>query len=158
MAGVMKTSGILPFMDQIPITLKDDGRGGLYRANALTAHAKWNLVGDIFYADGLVVVKSPHIFDMGQLGFSTEFQGSRNMHVLEIMIPAGCEMFNSSSNPSFRKLRPSDHANDQAAKFVYLTGLNFHDDNFNIIARTNLAQPVIKRHGDKLFFRVKIDF
>ena len=90
--------------------------------------------------------------------YSLDFQGERNVHVLEIMIPAPAGMFNSSSNPTYQKLRPSDNVNDENAQFVYISGLNFHDDNFNIIARTNLAQPVIKRDEDKLFFRVKIDF
>ena len=32
------------------------------------------------------------------------------------------------------------------------------DENMNVIARTNLAQPVTKRETDKFMFRVKVDF
>jgi len=154
----MKLDTNLGFTDQISISLQDNGVGSLYRADASTPHCTWNTVGDIIYEEGIVVVRSPHIFDLGQQSFSTDFQGFRKTHVLEVMIPAPASMFTSSSNPSFEKLLPTNFANDANSEFAYITGLNFHDDNFNIIARTNLAQPVVKRMGQKLFFRIKIDF
>ena len=145
-----------------PMTLRDDGRGGLYRADAKTPHAKWNNVGNVFYSEGLVLIKSPHIEDLGSSDFegcSIDFVGDRNVHILEIMFEAPAGKFSSSSNPTFQAgLLPTDHISDQSSNFVYITGLNFHDDNFNVIARSNLAQPVVKREEDKLFFRVKIDF
>jgi len=173
--GFSKFDRDLPFTTVLGMTLKDNGNGGLYRADCNSKHATWNNVGDILYAEGFIIIKSPHIFDFGMGGgnvqdaghffqaaagehYSMDFQGERNIHVLETMIPTLAGQFTSSSNPSFKKLLPSDHVNDYGTEFVYITGLNFHDDNFNIIARTNLAQPVIKRHGDKLFFRVKIDY
>ena len=146
------------------MTLRDDGHGGMYRADAATSHAKWNNVGNVFYNEGLVLIKSPHIHDLGLAdleGYKVDFVGDRNVHVLEVMFEAPAGQFTSSSNPSWHQGRgmvASDHVNDENSSFVYITGLNFHDENFNIIARTNLAQAVIKREEDKLFFRVKIDF
>ena len=174
--GVVKTHDDDIFKTPLNVTLKDNGAGNLYRADSFTPHAKWNNVGDILYEEGFLIIKSPHLYTLGiqdanrqmheSLGiqtpagdaYSLEFQGSRNIHVLEIMIPVPAPLLNSSSNPTYEHLLPSDHINDKNSDFVYLTGMNFHDDNFNVIARTNLAQPVIKREGDKLFFRVKIDF
>ena len=49
-------------------------------------------------------------------------------------------------------------ANDQNSQFVAITGINFHDDNLNVIMKTKFAQPVIKRSGDKILFRTKLDF
>ena len=158
-AGAMKPAPTFgTFREQIPLTLKDNGRGGLYRADAVTPHAAWNVVGDVLYEEGLIIVKSPHIFDMGQEEYFVDFKGLRNVHVLEMMIPVHAGWFGNSQNETYKDLRPSDHINDEKTGFTYITSLNLHDDNFNIIGRANLAQPVIKRPDDKLFFRLKIDF
>ena len=42
--------------------------------------------------------------------------------------------------------------------FVYVTGINLHDNNLNIIAKANFAQPIVKRPSEKFLFRIKIDF
>jgi hypothetical protein len=42
--------------------------------------------------------------------------------------------------------------------FVYISGLNFHDENMNVVAKARLAQPIIKREGDKILFKVALDF
>ena len=52
----------------------------------------------------------------------------------------------------------SDSIADKNKKFVYITGVNIHDDNFNIIMRANLAQPVLKRVSDGFLFKIKQDF
>tara|TARA_R100000808_G_scaffold25097_1_gene61905 strand:+ start:31936 stop:34959 length:3024 start_codon:yes stop_codon:yes gene_type:complete len=186
--GLVKSTVNADFKNTLSVTLKDDGHGNIYRADCKTPHATWNNVGDIIYEEGLAVIKSPHLYTLGRNGaqfseiigflpgdetpgeggggtqiapgeqFRLEFEGERNVHVLEVMIPAPAHMFASSSNPTYESLLPSDHVSDENLNFTYITSLNFHDDNFNIIARTNLAQPVIKRDNDKLFFRVKIDF
>jgi len=55
-------------------------------------------------------------------------------------------------------LSASLNANETDEEFVYITGLNFHDENLNVIMKTKFAQPVIKRNGDKILFRIKFDF
>ena len=65
---------------------------------------------------------------------------------------------NSSSNPNYKKLIPSDYASDTAKQFVYISTINLHDENFNVIGRANLAQPIIKRDTDGYMFRLKMDF
>jgi hypothetical protein len=65
----------------------------------------------------------------------------------------------SSSNPSWnRDLEATDFASDFDKRYVYITDLYLHDDNLNVIAKTKMAQPVLKRSGDKLKFTVKMDF
>ena len=49
-------------------------------------------------------------------------------------------------------------ANDTDPRFVYFTGAYLHDDNLNVIMRTNFAQPVKKRTSDEIMIRVKEDF
>ena len=140
------------------MTLRDNERGGLYRADAKTKHAKWSNVGTILYNEGLAVIKSPHISYFGQDEFEATFKGEQNMHILTVNIPAETGMFNSSSNPNYKILSASANPADDETKFVYVTGLNLHDDNLNVIMRANLAQPVLKREEDEVVVRFKIDF
>ena len=65
---------------------------------------------------------------------------------------------NSSSNPGYKILSATNNANDTAPEFTYITSLNFHDDNLNVIMRANLAQPVLKRWVEEYLFKVKMDF
>ena len=54
--------------------------------------------------------------------------------------------------------KPFDETNEEAESFMYLSTLNFHDSNLNVVAKARMAQPVIKRLNDKFLFRVKFDF
>jgi hypothetical protein len=77
---------------------------------------------------------------------------------LEISIPVDYNQFNISANSSYKALKPSQNKNDIAEKFTYITGINLHDDNLNIIGRANLAQPVVKRDEDKFVVKLRMDF
>jgi hypothetical protein len=140
------------------VTLRDDGFGGLFRADSSTAWATWNSVGTVFYEEGLVVVRSPHLALFGKDGFEVSFRGERKVHVMRIDAVAPANQLNSSSNPAYRALPPSNRANEPDAGFVYVTGINFHDENLNVVARTQLAQPIMKRFGDRIAFSVKLDW
>lgn len=142
----------------VPMTLRDDGQGGLYRADSSGELATWSSVGTVFYEEGLVVLKSPQLALFGSDGFTVSFKGERPVHVMRIDAVAPANQLNSSSNPTFQVLRPSGNPNDPDEGFVYVTGVNFHDENMNVVMRTQLAQPVTKRHGDRLMFRTRVDF
>lgn len=138
--------------------VKDDLRGNLYRADSLTKHAEWSSVGNVLYDEGLVVIKTPHMPFFGKDSFRVTFNGQRNVYVLEMLIPATTSLFNSSSNPSYKELKPSDYTSETAKKFTYLTGITLHDNNLNVIGRANLAQPIIKRDDDRVVVRLRMDF
>ena len=142
----------------IQITLRDDGYGNLYRDNTVSKPATWNSVGNVFYDEGIVMIKSPNIPLFGKDDVEVEFRGENEVHVskLDVVAPAG--MINSSSAPSFKIMSSSNSANNQNSRFVAITGINFHDDNLNVIMRSKFAQPVIKRSSDKILFRTKLDF
>jgi hypothetical protein len=142
----------------IKITLKDDGRGALYRADSLTDNCMWNAAGTIFYNEGVVVIKNPHLYLFGKDGFEMSFKGEQNLHVLRFDIVAPANFLNSSSNPTYIDTPSTLRANEYDSKFVYVTGINFHDDNLNVIMKTQLAQPIMKRNSDKIAFKVKYDF
>ena len=82
----------------------------------------------------------------------------RNIHVLEVNVTADKGLINSSSNPSFQKMIPTDSPNEIANEFVYLTGLQLHDENLNVVGRANLSQPVVKRDGDRFTIKLRMDF
>jgi hypothetical protein len=142
----------------IGITIKDNGNGTLYRADSLTPHCTWNSVGTIFYNEGIVVIKSPHLYFFGKDQYEMSFKGEQNLHVLRLEAIAPVNHLNSSSNPTYKFLPSSLQANESDKNYVYVSGINFHDDNLNVIMKTQLAQPIMKRHSEKLLFKVKYDF
>jgi hypothetical protein len=142
----------------VRISLCDNGLGSLYRANCLTEQAQWNSVGNVFYEDGIIMIKSPHLAMFGKDNYRLSFKGEHAVHTLKLVATAPAGMVNSSSNPTYIPLSASSDANDQSSQFVYITGLNFHDKDLNVVMRTALAQPAVKRESDKLTFHVRLDF
>ena len=140
------------------LTIKDDGHGGLYRADCDTPHATWNNIGNIFYEDGLVLIKSPHVYRVGSENYEIGIKGEREVHMMTLSIPCPAGEINVSNNPSYKPIPPSLDPNETADRFVYITGVEIHDDNLNVIARANLAQPLMKRLSDEFLFKIKIDF
>lgn len=140
------------------LTLHDNGHGGLYRADALTAHAKWAGVGTVLYDEGIAVIKSPLLFLFGKDQFDISMRGERSVHVMEIAVPCPAGQINSSSNPTFMALTASSDPDETSVGPVIITGVNLHDDNLNVVARAVLAQPIVKRSEDRYLFRVKVDW
>jgi len=143
---------------KIKITLKDNERGSLYRADSNTAHAKWNSVGNVLYDEGIAIIKSPHLMYLSKDKTDISFKGEQNIHTMILNVPAYKEMFTSSSNPTFTPITPSTGANDENLKSLYITTVNIHDNNFNIIMKANFAQPIIKTEEDEFVIRLKEDF
>jgi len=144
--------------EQIKITLKDNERGSLYRADAATKLAKWNNVGNVFYDEGVCIIKSPNLPYISKDKTDITFRGEQNIHTLMFDIPAFQNMFNSSSNPTFKNITPSTSSNDDDLSTLYITTVNIHDDNFNIIMKANFAQPIFKTEEDEFIIRLKEDF
>ena len=143
---------------KLKITLRDDGMGGLYRADSATPHAKWNNVGNLYYNEGIAFIKSPHIYRMGKTNFAVSMLGENEVHVMTVDVPCPAGQINLSNNPTFKKLKPSEEPNETAEDFVYITGIDLLDDNLNVIARATLAQPITKRGSDEFLFKLKVDF
>ena len=96
-------------------------------------------IGNILYEEGLVVIKTPHLPLFGKDTFTAKFEGDRTVYVLEINIPAERSTGDISTNPAFKALKPSDYVNELSDRFSYLTGVQLHDDNLNVIMRINFA-------------------
>jgi hypothetical protein len=145
----------------ISITIKDDGAGNLYRADSLTPHDKTNSVGNIFYNEGVVVIKSPHLYFFGKEGYEMSFKGEKRLYSSKYSVLAPAGLLNSSSNFSYALVQNSISASNEpndTESFVYISNINFHDENLNIIAKAQLAQPVLKRESEKILFKVALDF
>lgn len=141
------------------ILIKDDGYGNLYRADAEGGnHATWASIGNIFYNEGLVVIKAPQLYFLGEQQFEIGFKGTQDVHVAKFGLQAYPLLHTSSSNPSYLPVSASANANDTDQKFVYITNVYVHDDNMNIIMKTQMAQPIVKRTGDKIMFKVGMDY
>jgi hypothetical protein len=141
----------------VGITLRDDGWGNIYRADCFTSASTWNNCGNVYYDEGIIVIKNPHLYFYGKDGFEISLRGEQSIHSLKLEVIAPQNMLNSSSNPGFQELPASGYAADTDPNFVYITGVNFHDDNLNVVAKTVLAQPIVKRHGDRLLFKIGLD-
>lgn len=140
------------------ITLKDDGLGNLYRADANGAYPTWATVGNIFYNEGIVLIKSPQLTFFGKNEFEINFQGVQDIHVMTINAFARSLQLISSSNTSYTTQSIDTNANNNDTRYVYITSLLIHDDNLNVIARTNIAQPIVKYSSDKFLFKFKMDW
>jgi hypothetical protein len=144
----------------LSMKIKDNGMGLLYRADCNGEHAKWAHIGHAFYSDGLCNVLHPGIANFGENNFSFSLKGQHAMYVMELNIPVEKGDFNVSSNKTFIKgLKPSNNLSDlEEDQFVYISGVNLHDENLNIIAKANFAQPIVKRLNDRYNIKLKIDF
>jgi len=143
---------------KVRITLKDDGIGNLYRADSTGSLATWNSVGNVFYNEGIIAVKSPHLYFFGEEGFGISFKGQQNLHFLHLNCIASPLLETSSSNPTYLPVSASDAANATDQKYVYITDVLIQDDNLNVIGRTKMAQPIVKRTGDKMLFKFSMTF
>ena len=96
----IKDTNLIGSDGKVSMILKDDGYGGLYRADCLTEHATWNNVGNVFYKEGIVLVKSPNIPLFGKDQYAISLQGSNKVHTMVLDVLAPANMINSSSNPT----------------------------------------------------------
>lgn len=140
------------------ITLRDDGHGNLYRADASGSHAAWSSVGHVLYDEGIIVVKSPHLWKFGLSEYSASWRGQRPLHVMRCDAIAPAQTVNSSSNVTYRQLRASSSPSEPAEPNVYVAGVLWYDSKMNVVMKSRLAQPMLKRQGSSLTVRSKIDF
>ncbi len=143
---------------KMELTLVDDTEGNLYRSNTSGSSPDWTSVGNVFYNEGIILLKHPSLFFFGTDQFQLSFKGKQNTHILTYNLFKRPLTAVSSSNPNYLPVSASTDANDTDKRFVYITGINLHDDNLNVITRTSLAQPIVARTGEKFLFKVRMDF
>ena len=143
----------------LSITFKDSNLGSLYRCDSLTSPAIWNTSGNILYNEGFISIIHPSMFNFGQTNFSLKSFNHTNLNVFELNLPAHSGETNKSNNLSYiEDLRLDKSAFNADEDFVYITDIDLHDENLNVIASVKLAQPFAKKNSDNVLFRVKMDF
>lgn len=156
---VISDSSVYSSDNKVSITLKDDSRGNLYRADALSETSTWNSVGNVFYNEGIVVIKHPSLLWFGESQFRMTFKGNTSVYTMTIDCYANALEQTESTNKSWSKeLKASNLANDTDTQYTLISEVLIHDDNLNVVARANLAQPVLKRTGDSFLFKLPINF
>ena len=157
---ILKDSNISGSNGKISITIKDDGYGSLYRADANGEHATWASIGNIFYDEGILILKMPQLYFFGEKQYEIEFQGVQNIHTLTVNAQANPMEVFSSSYVAYQTGSIDDVAlaNNFDDKYVFISNVLLHDDNLNVIGRTSIAQPILKRSGNKYLFKIKMDF
>lgn len=140
---------------KVKIKLKDNERGSLYRSDAESENAKWNSVGTLFYNEGIVFIKSPHLFNYGLYENIIEFKGEQTTHVLTINCPVPTHAVN---DPSVTGSLQKEAVENMTEEFAYITDVNIHDDNLNVIMRASLSQAVKKNVDDEFMIKLKKDY
>jgi len=143
----------------INLKFSDNKRGMLYRDNCNTKVATWNYVGHVFYKDGIVSLNRPESTYFGVDDFKCNFYANSYLYVHEINIPVDKGLFDKSSNSTYNEdLRHDESAFNSEESFVYITDINLHDENLNVVAKAKLARPAPKKPSDSILFRLKMDY
>ena len=136
--------------------IKDNGLGALYRNDSAAPEPK-NKCGIIFYELGIVVLTHPSLAMIGKENFTINFKGEKDLNVLNINTHVEKYEFNKSSNPSYNSIGKIGSESNQN-EITMITGIEYLDENLNVVMRSNLSQPVSKREFDEILFRSRIDF
>lgn len=143
----------------INISLADNGLGLLHRNDCLTKVADWNYVGHIFYKEGFATILHPGLENFSQTNYRIEFRSNAEINVYELNLPARATEVNLSRNKSYiENLRLDDSAFNADEDFVYITDINLHDKDLNVMATAKLASPFAKKNTDNVLFRIKMDY
>jgi hypothetical protein len=160
-------------------TLVDDGRGGLYLSGSASSSSldereeyvgvAWPKVGNVFYSEGLIVIKDPALLDFGQTNpdsplqddlLQVSFQGQQSIPSNVFMCRVNGAKANASNNPSFTTY---DSGSDKFRVIrdeptTYITAVGLYDKRRKLVGVAKLAQPIRNREIDKLNIRLKLDF
>ena len=143
----------------LKISLSDNGLGLLYRDDCLTKKAEWNYVGHVLYNEGFITILHPGLENFSNSNYKISFKINTDLNVYELNLPAKAGETNLSNNPTYiQNLKLNDSAFNSDEDFVYITDINIHDKNLNVLASAKLAQPFAKKNTDNVLFRLKMDY
>lgn len=143
----------------LSMTFSDSRLGTLYRDDSLTKSAEWNSCGNILYKEGIFALRHPSAYMFGKTNLSFSAKSISSANVFELNLPAHAGETNESKNSSkIENLRLDESAFNSDEDFVYITDIDLHDENLNVVASVKLAQPFAKKESDNVLFRVKMDY
>lgn len=159
-------------------TLVDDGRGNLYLSGSACSSTlgnredypgvQWNKVGNIFYGEGLVVIRDPALFDFGRTDGSSadpantlqlSFRGTSRVPVKTLMCRLEPGEFNCTLNPTYwsadADLRRIPR---HASASIRISTVGIYNSDREIVAIARFAEPVRKRPRDRINLKLRLDF
>ncbi len=160
-------------------TLVDDGRGGLYISGSLAsgsvpslfdsnADVTWNKVGNVFYGEGLIVIKDPSMLDFGRIDggsahpndtFQLTFKGQSRIPVKTLMCRIDHGEFNCTTNPTFSVTGSAGELlRRHASGSLRVSTVGVYNSDRELVAVARLADPVRIRARDRLNIKLRVDF
>jgi hypothetical protein len=143
-------------LGMLTYNIKDNALGTLYRDNAAAPDQR-NKCGLIFYELGIAVLTHPSLAMVGKNNFTVKFRGEKDLNVLNINAHVGKYEFNKSTNSSYNQIGKAGSGSSKE-EIVMITGIEYLDENLNVVVKSNLSQPISKREFDEILFRSRIDF
>lgn len=150
--------------------LYDNGRGGIFSGSI-----SGTLVGNIFYSEGLVVLKGGGLNDevasndFGQAStvnfkWRISFEGTNKIPVKIFRCRAPAGQLNASTNPTYCHVDTSTNASHRNEKEIilerpttYITSLGLYNEHFELVGYATLAQPIKKEESNDLMIKLKWD-
>jgi len=150
-------------------SLFDNGRGGIY-SGSLTG----TLVGNIFYSEGLIVLKGNGLNDEASgndfgesssdnFKWKVSLKGVHNIptKIFRCRAPAG--QLNASNNPTYYHVPDSGSFKNQREivlpeNVTYVTAVGLYNEDYELVGLAKLAQPIKKEEKQDILFRLRLDF
>lgn len=164
-------------------TLIDDGRGNLFISGSAVSASfvtgspdvssyrgvEWNKVGNVFYDEGLVVIRDPSLLDFALPGgvqssnpndlLQFSFRGHSRVPVKTLMCRIDRGDLNSSLNPTYwtaeedgTRVRVHPSGN------IYVTTVGLYNSDHELVGVARLAEPLRVRPRDRMNVRLRMDF
>lgn len=164
-------------------TIVDDGRGGLYISGSICSSSLdtkesysgvgWNKIGNVFYSEGLIVIRDPSMMDFAGIGNSDPGASSHDpTNVLQLSFDGVSEIptktlmcridpgeMNCTTNPTFYNVdSDGKRVRRHASGSVYVTTVVLYDEDMEPVGIARLAKPLRHRSRDRQNIKLKIDF
>lgn len=159
-------------------TLVDDGRGGLYLSGSASssslsvrddfAGVGWNKVGNVFYGEGLIVIRDPSLLDFGRTdGASSHpndtmqlsFRGLTMLPVKTLMCRVDRGERNASANPTFSTVEEDGaHVRSHPSGSLRISTVGIYNSDRELVGVARLADPIRVRERDRLNIKLRMDF
>ena len=163
---------------QLQRTIIDDGRGNLFLSGSSCSSSladreeyrgvEWNKVGNVFYGEGLVVIRDPSIMDMFRSDGTSvmpndlvqfSFRGLNRTPVKTIMCRLDPGEFNASLNPTFWE---EDEVGNRIVRHpsgsIRISTVGVYNSEYELVGIARLAEPIRKRDRDRINFKLRMDF
>lgn len=167
-------------------TLIDDGRGGLFLSGTAVSSSlnvatgvtspeesyrgvEWTKVGNVFYDEGLVVIKDPALLDFAApwtaasvhrddlLQFS--FRGDSRIPVKTLMCRIDRGDINASLNQTFWEAEEDgDRIRRHPSGSIYVSSVGIYNSDRELVGIARLAEPLRVRPRDRMNIKLRMDF